>query len=467
MKNGRVVLGFAPWAAQDVPQQDAQHWRERLIRALEACDVEVIDLFEAIQDNFLRTDADAHVAVQHFRDNHVDGVFYPQLGKDCAAFAPQMAKALMLPSLLWNGRADALLAPEAPQALYHCGAFETAKLFTRMGLAFSLLESTYVDDPKFENGLRCFAAACAVVARLRNLRVLQIAPRDEMRPALAVNENELLRFFGISCIPVPISRLSQEMDALVYKRGADWAATQAMIERKMDCGFVPEEATGKLAAMYLALMRLCQQYECTAIAIPCGDSLREALGVYPCAVAGLLTQEGLVTVCDADVHGAISAVMLQQACAGVSPVFFARLAGRHPQRDDAALLCNCGNAPVSLAHPSTTPVLSDGPGRDGCFGRGQWRLLEGNLTLCRFDGENGRYGLFATQTQTCDGPRVDGVYTWIQTPVWGALEQQLLRGGYAPSFACVHACVLPVLREACRFIDGLHFDGYAHKEYRA
>ena len=452
MRYDRITLGFAPCAALDVHSEEALVWREKIMRILAGLGVQTIDIRQTAGLDFICTRQEAVRAGQSLRDTHVDGVFYPVFGRD-AALAPLAAREADCPSILWSERTSAQIEEGLHLTRDACGAFESAKVFRRLGLVYTKIPSCFAESAEFEKQLRIFAGTCAARRALSQLRILQIGPCEENAAALEADAGELLRRFGVQVVSVSLSVLNDDVDAVLYKQGADWAATRAMILRKMDCGFVPESVVDKIAAMKLALMRLCEDCECGAVVIAATEGMRRTMDIYPGAAAGLLTEEGIPVVCGADVCGAISSVILSAAAESAqSPVFYARIAARSPKDDRAALLYDEGGVPVSLASEAAPPVLGEGPEHDACFGCGHWRLKDGAMTLCRFDGENGDYHLFAMETHTCEGPLAGGTYAWVDVD-WEKLENTLLAGGYAPRFACVYAQAIPVLKELCRYLD--------------
>ena len=73
----------------------------------------------------------------------------------------------------------------------------------------------------------------------------------------------------------------------------------------------------------------------------------------------MLTDEKIPVVCETDIHGAITAVMLQAANMNKEPIFFSDLTMRHPENNNSELLWHCGNFPYSLKAKDSR-LLSDG-----------------------------------------------------------------------------------------------------------
>jgi len=124
------------------------------------------------------------------------------------------------------------------------------------------------------------------------------------------------------------------------------------------------------------------------------------------------------------------------------------------------LLQHCGPWPLSLA--KTKPVLGyplafDHPGSVSAECR------HGDITLARFDGDNGEYSLLLGNAKGIDGPYTLGTYLWIEVENWKRLEAKIVEGPYIHHCAGIHGNVVPVLYEACKYL-GIQPDLYDDNE---
>jgi L-fucose isomerase-like protein len=179
----------------------------------------------------------------------------------------------------------------------------------------------------------------------------------------------------------------------------------------------------------------------------------------PCLVNGLLAEEGIPVTCETDIHGAITAVLLQAASMESSPVFFSDLTVRHPTNDNAELLWHCGNFPPSLADESCAKEL----GHHFIFpthkcGTGEWKIRGGEVTVCRFDGDHGEYHMFIGEGRGIDGPRTKGTYFWLEVDDWVKWERTFVEGPYIHHCAAVHGKYADILQETCKYIPGIVVD---------
>ena len=77
---------------------------------------------------------------------------------------------------------------------------------------------------------------------------------------------------------------------------------------------------------------------------------------------------------------------------------------------------------------------------------------KGDLTLCRFDGDNGAYSLLLGNAKGVEGPYTKGTYLWVEVKNLKRLEAKVVEGPYIHHCVGIHKDVLPVLYEACKYI---------------
>lgn len=76
----------------------------------------------------------------------------------------------------------------------------------------------------------------------------------------------------------------------------------------------------------------------------------------------------------------------------------------------------------------------------------------GDVTLCRFDGDNGEYSLLLGRAKGVEGPKCMGTYLWVEVENIKRLEAKIVEGPYIHHCVGIHKDVVPVLYEACKYI---------------
>ncbi len=269
------------------------------------------------------------------------------------------------------------------------------------------------------------------------------------------NEGELLERFHIQLAPIPMPELTREMERVKSEETSRVAEVTAYCHANMKCD-ISEDLLENVAALKVAMRNLAEHYGAGAIAIQCWNALQGEIGIMPCAANGLLNEEGLPVVCETDIHGAITQLMVEAAGMGANRAMFADWTVRHPDNENGELLQHCGPWPISVADETPTicsPVAFEHNGSLSARARG------GLLTLARFDGDTGEYSLLLGHARGVDGPYTKGTYLWVEVNNLTRLEAKVVEGPYIHHCVAIHGDVVPVLYEACKYI-GVKADLY-------
>jgi len=199
-----------------------------------------------------------------------------------------------------------------------------------------------------------------------------------------------------------------------------------------------------------------------AFAMQSFSSLQDAMGPG-CGVGMAMAEETIPMSAETDIHGALSSILAEAAADNGGPSFFPEFTVRHPANDNAILLWHA-SAPPSLMHPSLPKakilppwILKSLPPTSL-----QFRLKDGDLTVCRFDGAAGQYVLGLGEGRVVDGPYTREVYCWMEVNDWPAWEKRLIAGPYVHHCSVVYGKHAGVLENSAKFIPSLRierFDG--------
>lgn len=442
-----IRLGFAPTRRSIFSAPDALKYRDLTAKRLEKLGIDFVDITD-VNDEGLLFDEESRVKmVEKFRAARIDGLFLPHCNFGTEYLCARLAKELNVPVLLW-GPLDERPEPNGVRLRdTQCGLFATGKVLRRFGVPFTYLTNCRLEDAVFERGLRDFLAVCNVVKTFRGIRILQIAPRPFDFWTTMCNEGELLERFDIELAPIPMPELTEEVRR-VKEEKTQVDKTVAYIRDTMEVG-IGEDALQNVAALKVAMGNLVAKYGCSAAAIQCWNALQSELGIMPCAANALLNDEGIPVVCETDIHGAITALLVEAAGMGETRSFFADWTIRHPDLANGELLQHCGPWPVSVAKERVKlgyPLAFDHPGALTAEAK------HGKITLCRFDGDNGNYSLLLGNAIGVEGPLCMGTYLWIEVENIKRLEEKIVTGPYIHHCVGIHKDVVPVLYEACKYI---------------
>ena len=442
-----IKLGYAPTRRSIFSAPDAIKYRGLTAQRLTELGVDFVDITDINEEGLLYNDSDMLKIAEKFKAEKIDGLFLPHCNFGTEYECARLAKELGVPVLLW-GPLDERPEPDGTRLRdTQCGLFATGKVLRRFGVPFTYMTNCRLEDPVFERGLRDFMAVCNVVKTFCHIRILQISTRPFDFWSTMCNEGELLEKFNIQLAPIPMGELVDE----VRKNLGNVAETQEVMtycRANMNIAIKDDELE-KVAAMKVAMKHLAEKYGCNAIAIQCWNQLQTELGIMPCAANALLNEEGIPTVCETDIHGAITALLVEAAGMGQVRSFFADWTIRHPDCPNGELLQHCGPWPISVAGEKPTityPLAFDYPGSITAEAK------HGDVSLVRFDGDLGQYSLLLGHAKGIDGPKGMGTYLWVEVDNIKRLEAKLVEGPYIHHCVGIHKDVVPVLYEACKYI---------------
>lgn len=410
--------------------------------------IEWVDLEGVVPDGIAATPDQIPVVTAHLKAAGVDGVFMIHCDFGLEEIIARVAKAVGKPVLLWGAR-DPSPDPEGERTLdTQCGIFASGKVLQRYNVAFTYLENCHATDAALVTGVEDFCRTVAVVKAFTGMRILLVGNRPKDFMSVMVNEPELLEQFGIEVVPLASGPFFRDVLALAGSEDPQLLGKLADLHAKMEVAAVTEKQLRTIAAMILVMKKAMDVNVCSGAAMECWSSLGAALEVMPCQVIGELTDMGYPVACEADVHGAISSVLLHAAHYNEMPSFFADLTIRHPENDNAELLWHCGPFPHSLHREGTGTSI-------GKSGSGEWELKRGPVTITRFDGVHGKYALLAGEGKTVSGPKTGGTYAWLEVEDWPTWERKVVEGPFIHHVSGAYGHVARILTDACRFIPGL------------
>ncbi len=454
----KLLLGLAPTRRFVFSAEDAARYKVLVEEKLKGWNVEFVNVDTVNKEGLLYERKHAAAAVELFKKADVDAVFAPHVNFGTEEVVSQLARDVGKPFLIWGPRDEAPLPDGSRLRDTQCGLFATANVLKKYGVPFSWIVNSRLDTPVFERGVRTFLSAVSAAKSFIHARIGQVSTRPPNFYTVIINEQDLLRRWGIEMVPMDLVVLTRRVLEIASSDPRVKDEMESMRTRVTLKG-VNEEALRRMAALKLFLADWAKAEELDAIAFKCHDDLPDALGIYPCFINGELASMGVPVACETDVHGALSTLLLQAAARWSTPAFLADLTVRHPTNDNAELLWHCGNFPVELARKTNTSFLGTHfvipPHRPGT---GHFEIRGGDITVARFDGLEGEYSLLMGHGRGIDGPFSLGTYLWMEVPDWPLWEERLVRGPYVHHVAGIHGLYAPALYEATRYIPGLKPD---------
>ena len=350
-----IKLGYAPTRRSIFSAPDAIKYRGLTADRLTELGIDFVDITDINDEGLLYGDDEVvNKVIEKFKAEKIDGLFLPHCNFGTEFACARVAKALNVPVLLW-GPLDERPEPDGRRLRdTQCGLFATGKVLRRFRVPFTYMTNCRLTDPVFERGLRDFMAVCNVVKTFKKIRILQISTRPYEFWSTMCNEGELLEKFNIQLTPIPMPELTDAIKK-AKAEGAEVSGVMNYCHENMEI-CIKENELENVAALKVAMKGLADKYGCNAIAIQCWNQLQREIGIMPCAANALLNEEGIPVVCETDIHGANTALMVEAADLEGTRSFFADWTIRHPDNPNGELLQHCGPWPISVA--KETPKIT-------------------------------------------------------------------------------------------------------------
>jgi L-fucose isomerase and related proteins len=418
---------------------------------LRAKQIDFVDLTGLNEEGLLFHPDDVDAAAKIMMDANVDALFVPHCNFGCEEAVGKLAKKVGRPVLLWGPRDD---DPDEEGYRYRdsqCGLFATSKLLTHLGVPFTYITNSFLTDPVFEKNLDMFIRAANVVSVMQSPRIGQISVRPDVFWSVKCNEAELLERFGIEVVTMNLMDFKDLFEDTKANCKAELEEMAALTKASADQVHFSDESLFATAALKKSVLRWAETEKLSAVASQCWMPMYKVTGLAPCTAFSELSEFGLPTICEVDVHGAITSMIVQAAAMYQTPTFLADMTIRHPHNDNAELMWHCGVFPKSLKKDGTSVELCEHYNRHAPAVN-HMELKGGDVTIARFDGMQGNYSLLMGHGRGVEGPKTFGSYAWVEFDNWPKWEHKFVYGPYIHHCTGVHGKFAPALFEACKYL---------------
>jgi len=461
-KRRKLLLGICPIGKFVFSHEDALRQKKAILEKLDAWKVTYCTTDGVIPDGMIRDQKQVQTVVRYFKEKEIDALFLPHCNFGTEGAAGMISRELGVPALLWGPRDEAPLPDGSRYRDSLCGMFASSKVMRKLHVPFTYVENCRIDDRQFKEGVSRFLRAAAVVKSLRRMRIGQVGVRVDFFWTTIDNESELLERFGIQVLPFDMAEFLRDVKKRAQKEHTGYLEELGRMKRDwlVTEGFPNNEGLVNGLAMRDELARLGEENDLDAFSIKSFNSIPEELG-SGVGLGDMLLQEWFPVGAESDIHGAVSSVLVEAASGVDEPSFLPEYTVRHPENDNAILLWHA-TAPLSLRHPDarSIPILPPWILKGLPPSSPQFRMKDGPLTVCRFDGDTGAYRLGVGQGHTVPGPMTREIYTWMEVDNWPRWERAIMEGPYIHHCSAVYDHCADVLEEACRYVGQLEFERF-------
>ncbi|MGD1037671.1 MAG: L-fucose/L-arabinose isomerase family protein [Roseiarcus sp.] len=315
-----------------------------------------------------------------------------------------------------------------------CGKLSTCNNLRQYGIPYSLtrLHTVSLQSEEFEEDLGWFASVCRVANGLHNLRVGCVGARPAAFNTVRYSE-KILEAHGISTEPVDLSdilgriaKLRDDSEGVQLKLVAigKYVATKG----------VPNTSLMKMAKLAVVLDEWMKATDVTISALQCWTTMEEYLGVVPCTVMSMMSDNLMASACEADVCGAIS--MHGLALASQTPSALLDWNNNYGNDPNKAVCFHCSNLPKNFfddAHMGYGDIISGAVGAKNAYGTVVGRVKAGPMSFARFstDDISGKMrGYVGVGTFTDDPLKTFGGAAVVEIPNLQRLLHYVCENGF-------------------------------------
>ena len=392
-------------------------------------------------------DADEVIpALDSLKQQSPDIILQLQVTFTDAAMTMEIARQLDIPLLMWSfpePRTGGRLRLNS-----FCGINLAAHALSRAGLTYEYMHGA-PDDPQALEQITVLASAAAVKRSLRGNRIGVIGQHPDGFDACMFSHHECADTFGIEVEQHDLIHFLDSAKAL-----PDDSALPHYQDRKKVMANLEDmdyEATIKSLKAYEAMRQLVEENVYVGLAVRCWPDFFTYYGGAACGALALLNEHFIPGGCEADVHGVITALILQRLAG--EPAFNTDLVDIDPD-SDTCVFWHCGQAPVQMADPEVDvratihsnrklPLLNEFP------------LKPGRITMARFSKGHDRATMVLGGGEMVRAPLAfsgtSGVAR-LDSPI-GEVVDRLMKAGLEHHTALVYGEHRPALRKLADLLN--------------
>jgi len=453
------------------PDHLAKTGREEMLQVLQAAGIEVVTLTpEESKHGAVETREEAKRCAELLKRNHarIDGIIVtlPNFGEERAIADTLRLADLRVPVLIQATPDDPKKMTIAFRRDSFCGKMSACNNLRQYGIPYSItsLHTESPDSAEFAADLHWFAAVCRIVKGFRNLRVGSIGARPAAFNTVRYSE-KILEAHGIS---IETLDLSEVLGRIARLKDNDERAQRklAAIEQYVDSSNVPQPALLKMAKLGTVIDEWMAATDVAISAVQCWTSIEENLGVVPCTVMSMMSNELLSSACEVDICGVLGMHALQLASRTPSALLdWNNNYGSDPNK---AICFHCSNLPKHFFRDvkmDFQQIIAGTVGKDNTFGTCVGLIKPEKMSFARFstDDTAGRLRGYVGEGAFTDDPlNTFGGAGVVEIPQMQKLLHFICERGFEHHVAANLSTVAAAVHEATTRYLG--WDMYWHRQ---
>jgi L-fucose isomerase-like protein len=394
MADKKMVMGLIVGNRGFFPDHLAKSGREEMLAVLKAASIEVVALTpEESKYGAVETREESRRCADLFKRNRdrIDGVIVtlPNFGEERAIADTLRLADLHVPVLIQATPDDPKKMTIVHRRDSFCGKMSACNNLRQYGIPYSIttLHTETPDSPEFAKDLAWFAGVCRVVKGFRNLRVGAIGARPAAFNTVRYSE-KILEAHGISIETLDLSEVLGRIERM--KDSDDLAQTKlSAIKKYVDASSVPAPALLKMAKLGAVVDQWMAATEVSISAVQCWTSIEENLGVVPCTIMSMMSNELLSSACEVDICGVLGMHALQLASG--SPSALLDWNNNYGSDPNKAVCFHCSNLPKHFFRSvkmDFQQIIAGTVGKENTFGTCVGLIKPDPMSFARFSTDD-------------------------------------------------------------------------------
>ena len=418
--------------------------RDRTLKALDEIDgLEVIAPDEKLTGNGLvQTDEDAEKVIRLFKERDVDGIIIEAVDFGDEIPAALVSSALSKPVLLFATKEGPFTENGGRVSDSFCGTLSIASALYRRKIPFVWGGIVFPEEKEFAKSVEDFVRTCAIVKGFLGAKIGLVGPRPERFETCAFDEVSLIKAFKQRVIPISLVEAGAIAEDLTNDPEVNEIVRSIKTEANTES--VDEDTLVKMARLERSLGILAHKWKLDAMGIQCWGPMYRTFGTATCYVNGRLTDQGIMTSCEADILGALT--MLVQYLASLKKVspHFIDWTIQHQEKENVFLAWHCGNAPPSLATEKPKVIYG---------GMGNFQLKPGVVTINRLAEYEGKFKMLICQGKILQSDQnLQGTWAWVEVPDLKRLYEVLVKNGFTHHASMIYGNYTKEIEDACELL---------------
>jgi L-fucose isomerase-like protein len=436
MNSPKVKIGLVPASRSFFSKKLAVSMKARTVASMKAAGIDVVTVTEDMTPNGLVEErADALKAADLFAKKGVEGVVIGAMnfGNEVPAVEAATLKTPGVPVFIFACKEEGKLEYGAERRDAFCGTLSIATALRHREVKFTFPRTPvcFPEGDEFVADMKNFGQACKVVNGLKGARYAMLGPRPREFETCAFDELSMLRNFGQTVIPLPLSEVFARTDAI---KDNDGAVKKVLSEMKTCFASKAQKSSVlKLAKFEVYLRGIAKEFELDGIGVQCWTSIQEVFHISPCVVMARMDDIGIPCACEVDIHGVMSMHALQLATGGAAGL--ADWNNQHYQDNNVFSCWHCGVFPPSFATKGVKPciynqsIVGASVGMENAEGTLEFEMRTGPVTIARVtETPDAEWKMLIEEGEVIRAKgETRGAHGWVKVPNLKRLYKALLK----------------------------------------